>query len=611
MKLPCLVAFLSYLVETSSFHYLQSSKVLFPRTALYSQNYKTGDAPYRRKRTEGDEIDFGSVLRKCKYSNDYQPAIELAERALLLRPMPPSILTGVIKVFGEAGQLGRAVALLRSMKEELNVIPNEYHLGALIVACRRCGQWEMAVALFNRMDSLNVPKNTIICNNIISTLGDALQWRAVFEILVDMNKLGIKKDIVTYSSAITACVKAGEWEHALTLYQLMGEEGIVPNTITLNAVLSACARGRQVKLALDLFSDACKKGAVVDTISYSAVIKVCGDVNEFDIALRLFLAMGEVENEVEDDVETEVENAGLVQGNVEGKNEGSKAGDGSAVSVYSTDSSDSSIEMYSTLKSIWNSSSGSQFTSEYVNRIISNCKKVPRDTGCYNAMITCCERAGKWRIALDLLYRMERINIANSGSGSSSSSNSSPISRANNIPSTSSGSSSTLTSTSTYKSSNNNYVSRSSSSSGSSSGSSSYSGSGIGSRIFPDCKTYSAAISCCGKQGQWEEAEKLFNKMTVDGKSILLLSLYLLFLSALKSVFLFVCLVQYSSLDCSFIDLFGNCMASYWSINLFQLSIIYSLLFSFLFFSSLLSLLSSFLSLLFSTNLLSSFCHYF
>ena len=135
MKLPCLVAFISYLVETSSFHYLQNSKSVFPGSVLNSQNYKAGDAPYRRKRTEGDEIDFGSVLRKCKYSNDYQPAIKLAEKALLLRPMPPSILTGVIKVFGEAGQLGRAVALLRSMKEELNVIPNELAAGVGNFAC--------------------------------------------------------------------------------------------------------------------------------------------------------------------------------------------------------------------------------------------------------------------------------------------------------------------------------------------------------------------------------------------------------------------------------------------------------------------------------------------
>lgn len=374
MKLPCCFLLSSLFVETNTFHYLNNIRSVHRKNTFYNQYSKdresTRESPIKKRRPDDNEIDFGTTLRKCKYSNDYQPAIELAERALLLRPMPPSILTGVIKVFGEAGQLGRAVSLLRSMKEDMNVAPNEYHLGALIVACRRCGQWEMAVALFNRMDSLNVPKNTIICNNIISTLGDALQWQAVFEILLEMEKLGIKKDIVTYSSAITACVKAGEWEHAITLYRLMQEEGIKANTITLNAALSACARGRQVKLALDLFSEAARRGIITDTISYSVVIKVCGDINEFDVALLLFEAMGE-------------------RGGTES-------------TVLSHDKSVYTIDSFRQQ----NSTFQSQFSPEYIASILSTCQKVPRDTGCFNAIVTCCERSGQWRSALSILSRM-------------------------------------------------------------------------------------------------------------------------------------------------------------------------------------------------------------
>ena len=360
---------LCWLLLTSSFHRLhQSNKQLNQRTVIFDQPSEQG-AFSRKRRYDDNDIDFVSVLKKCKYSNDYQPAIELAERALLLRPMPPSILTGVIKVFGEAGQLGRAVSLLKIMKEDLNVVPNEFHLGALIAACRRCGQWEMGVALYNRMDSLNVAKNTIICNNIISTLGDALQWQSVFEILAEMESLNISKDIVTYSSAITACVKAGEWERAIKLYRMMGKEGITTNTITLNAVLSACARGRQVRMALDLFSEACKLGIPLDTISYSVVIKVCGDINEFEAALCLFHAMSDDPSE----------------------------------SSY-TERSENLLRK--DILSTWNSSSASQFSKEYMQEILRTCRKVPRDTGCYNSIITCCERAGKWEIAVRILDSM-------------------------------------------------------------------------------------------------------------------------------------------------------------------------------------------------------------
>lgn len=374
MRLPSLLFLLTLLESSSTFRFLQSQRSGRYENKLYdhysTDRENTRESSLRERRSDENDIDFGSILRKCKYTKDYRPAMELAEKALLLRPMPPSILTGIIKVFGEAGQLGRAVSLLRSMKEEMNVVPNEYHLGALIVACRRCGQWEMAVALFNRMDSLNIPKNTIICNNIISILGDALQWQSVFEILLEMEKLGIKKDIVTYSSAITACVKAGEWEHAITLYRLMEKEGIIPNTITLNAALSACARGRQVRLALDLFSEATRRGTVTDTISYSVVIKVCGDINEFDIALLLFEAMG---------------NSSVVR----------NTGANYEKSVYKIDPLQS-----------WSSTYQSQFSSEYISSILATCQKVPRDTGCFNAIITCCERSGQWQTAVNILNRM-------------------------------------------------------------------------------------------------------------------------------------------------------------------------------------------------------------
>jgi pentatricopeptide repeat protein len=36
-------------------------------------------------------------------------------------------------------------------------------------------------------------------------------------------------------------------------------------------------------------------------------------------------------------------------------------------------------------------------------------------------------------------------------------------------------------------------------------------------KVRPDCKTYSAAISCLGKAGQWEQAEALFCRMDKEG----------------------------------------------------------------------------------------------
>jgi pentatricopeptide repeat protein len=194
-----------------------------------------------------------------------------------------------------------------------------------------------------------------------------------------MDATGIKRDIVTYSAAVTAFTKAGEWQHAIEIYRLMSLSGITPNTITFNSVLNACARGRQVKMALDLFSEASSRGIILDVISYSIVIKVCGEMNEFQLALKIFDAMEE----------KGLDGSPAVKAN-------------SAVTLNTLPSSFSTPVTLITeqenylpfMPSGGNSSSSSQFSTDYIKALISSCIVVRRDTGCFNAMITSCERAG-------------------------------------------------------------------------------------------------------------------------------------------------------------------------------------------------------------------------
>lgn len=40
---------------------------------------------------------------------------------------------------------------------------------------------------------------------------------------------------------------------------------------------------------------------------------------------------------------------------------------------------------------------------------------------------------------------------------------------------------------------------------------------GYEAKIRPDCKTFSAAISCLGKAGQWDQASALFYRMDEEG----------------------------------------------------------------------------------------------
>ena len=351
----------------------------------------------QRRQPHTSNLDFEGTIRRCHESQNYQPAIDLAEKALqTVRPMTASLMTQIIKLFGEAGQLGRAISLLKVMQVEHNMKPNERHMGALIQACRKCGNYEMALALFAQMASLGIPKNTIICNIMITTLGEAVQWHAVLDVFGEMKQSGIPQDIITFSAAISACYKAGEWQHAITLYRLMDDEGIAPNIITLNAVLSACVSGRQLQLALEIFSEASRKGLKVDTISYSVIIGLCGLLHRFDLAKEFFIAMSDDEASavLKNTTLTTTERNHIQPVSVTETMHPSSA---NSSNDGNDDNSNSNIDIDNDM---------SRVSLDLEQRTLASCRKVTRDLGCYNAIITACERCGKWPEAFALVTLM-------------------------------------------------------------------------------------------------------------------------------------------------------------------------------------------------------------
>ena len=112
-------------------------------------------------------------------------------------------ITGIIQILGESGRLGDALSVLRQM-EEIGMKPNEYHLSALIQACCRANQWEMALSLYERQLSYNIKVNSLTGNCIISTLADTRQFELALDIFNQLKKLNLLTEF-SYSVMIIAC----------------------------------------------------------------------------------------------------------------------------------------------------------------------------------------------------------------------------------------------------------------------------------------------------------------------------------------------------------------------------------------------------------------------
>lgn len=310
---------------------------------------------------------FDEILSECRKSGNFDLAIQAAEKAENQVPLTASTITGVIRLYGEAGQLGRAIHMLQKMRE-LKITPNAHHFGALLQAARKAKQWELALELFEIMTTLGVERNTIVYNVMISAAGDAKQGDLVGTLLNRMKEENIPKDTVTFSAAITAWEKSDFWQKSLQLYDTMPQCGVRSNLITLNAALGACVTGMQWRRAIQLLQLAPSRKIYPDSISFSTVIRACGESQQFDIAWRLFHSM-----------------------EVDG---------GSRVLV------ELCKEMAENVVEPLHSS-----TTVPIVPHPAPVQRVQRDTGTYNAMITACRVSRRWKEAVQLLRCMGRGDL--------------------------------------------------------------------------------------------------------------------------------------------------------------------------------------------------------
>jgi pentatricopeptide repeat protein len=263
------------------------------RRFLTTTGFSVGKRPSSSSRVLSNEdavrksfVPFTKLIDSSKISGNWTAAIRSAEEALL--SLTPSIATGVIRVFGESGDLGRAIGVLSEMKKQ-GISPNERHYGVLIQCCKLTGQWDMAMELFHRMKSQNVPRSTVLCNILLSTVAKSNQGRYIEEILTSMREDRVEMDTISYSSAIFAFTKCNQPQDSLRLWdQLLTSNAVVPNTILVNNVLHACNSARMWERCTDIFNKAVEIGVNIDAITLSNCIIARAERFDFDGAQRFF-----------------------------------------------------------------------------------------------------------------------------------------------------------------------------------------------------------------------------------------------------------------------------------------------------------------------------------
>lgn len=242
--------------------------------------------------------DLDSRIKHCRYSNNYESIINYMDNIFFQQnhktvTLPsPSVFAKAMRYYGEAQELGKAINLLKIMKQ-FHIDINERHLGILITIAYQLGHWEIAYELYNQANALGIMKTRAIINSMIHILGESQDLQLVLTVINETSNSNISYDVITYTSIIQAFVNCGEVKQVFPYYQDMLDCNIQPNNFAFNALLKAISIMRDYKLIIKVLSESLEHGVIVDATSFNIVIACCIECRQIDIAMRIFNAMDE------------------------------------------------------------------------------------------------------------------------------------------------------------------------------------------------------------------------------------------------------------------------------------------------------------------------------
>ncbi|CAE8734624.1 unnamed protein product, partial [Polarella glacialis] len=129
-----------------------------------------------------------------------------------------SKLTATIQGFGRRRLWQQALAVVREIgpEEKLNL----RHYGALLAACEKASQWQLALEVFQELQLVAGPPDLAARGAALGACARAGRWREALHLLGSEDV-----DALACAGVIRACARGTRWQHALVLFDEMGRDG--------------------------------------------------------------------------------------------------------------------------------------------------------------------------------------------------------------------------------------------------------------------------------------------------------------------------------------------------------------------------------------------------
>lgn len=142
---------------------------------------------------------------------------------------------------------------------------------AIVSACEKTVQWEVALASLARMSQTRLQGSIVVCNAAISACGQ--QWRHAFRTLTSSHAAQVQIDLISWNAVCSAAEKCSKWHKVFALVSQLRPAALPgPDAFSYGAAFFAAAETAWT-VALQLQGDMQMQALQLDVIMQGSLLQ--------------------------------------------------------------------------------------------------------------------------------------------------------------------------------------------------------------------------------------------------------------------------------------------------------------------------------------------------
>lgn len=232
---------------------------------------------------------WSCLVFAAKAEKDFAQAVRFFEKLRALEKPSPNDYCNVIGCLVNLGEVGRAVAQFRDMREVTQEEPDVKTFNDIFNACCAGGRdLGLAEQLLNEFPQY---VDVITYNTLIKGFVQASRVQEAFAHLAAMQAAGLTPTAVTFGTLMDACIGDGDLEKARQIFKLVLSSGCELNTVIYTTLIKGFVKFGKVDEGLRVYEIMLQQDVQPDRITYSTLLKALCDANNLKRALGLFEEM--------------------------------------------------------------------------------------------------------------------------------------------------------------------------------------------------------------------------------------------------------------------------------------------------------------------------------